>query len=237
MENGLVKVVAPMDDTPAAKAGILSGDLITQIDGDAGAGPDARAGRQQDEGPGRHQDPAQDPAQGRGRADRRHASTREIIRVRPVTLPHRRRRHRLYPDHLVQRADHRRPAQGDRRYHQADPAGQARRLCRRPPQQSRRIARPGGLGVLEPSWRAARWSRRGAATPEETQRFTAHGGDLTKGKPLVRADQRRLGLGVGDRGRRAARSQARHADRHPLVRQGLGADHHPARQPATARWH
>ncbi len=32
MENGLVKVVAPMDDTPAAKAGILSGDLITQID-------------------------------------------------------------------------------------------------------------------------------------------------------------------------------------------------------------
>src|SRR6202022_1496228 len=35
MENGLVKVVAPMDDTPAAKAGIMSGDLITQIDGDA----------------------------------------------------------------------------------------------------------------------------------------------------------------------------------------------------------
>src|SRR5260370_10321088 len=35
MDNGLVKVVAPMDDTPAAKAGILSGDLITQIDADA----------------------------------------------------------------------------------------------------------------------------------------------------------------------------------------------------------
>ena len=35
MEDGLVKVVAPMDGTPAAKAGILSGDLITQIDGDA----------------------------------------------------------------------------------------------------------------------------------------------------------------------------------------------------------
>ena len=35
MEDGLVKVVAPMDDTPAAKAGILSGDLITQIDDDA----------------------------------------------------------------------------------------------------------------------------------------------------------------------------------------------------------
>src|SRR5580692_4158221 len=35
MEDGLIKVVAPMDDTPAARAGILSGDLITQIDGEA----------------------------------------------------------------------------------------------------------------------------------------------------------------------------------------------------------
>jgi carboxyl-terminal processing protease len=33
MEDGLVKVVAPIDDTPAAKAGILSGDVITQLDG------------------------------------------------------------------------------------------------------------------------------------------------------------------------------------------------------------
>src|SRR4030081_3054557 len=35
MEDGLIKVVAPIDDTPAAKAGILSGDLLTQIDDDA----------------------------------------------------------------------------------------------------------------------------------------------------------------------------------------------------------
>src|SRR5260370_3662301 len=35
MEDGLVKVVAPMDETPAAKAGVMSGDLITQIDDDA----------------------------------------------------------------------------------------------------------------------------------------------------------------------------------------------------------
>src|SRR6478736_5603425 len=32
MEDGLVKVVTPIDDTPAAKAGVLSGDVITQID-------------------------------------------------------------------------------------------------------------------------------------------------------------------------------------------------------------
>ena len=34
MENGVVKVVSPIDDTPAARAGILSGDLITHLDGE-----------------------------------------------------------------------------------------------------------------------------------------------------------------------------------------------------------
>lgn len=32
MENGFVKVVAPIDDTPAQRAGLLTGDLITRID-------------------------------------------------------------------------------------------------------------------------------------------------------------------------------------------------------------
>ena len=32
MENGVIKVVAPLDDTPAARAGILSGDLIIALD-------------------------------------------------------------------------------------------------------------------------------------------------------------------------------------------------------------
>ncbi len=33
MENGLVKVISPIDDTPAARAGLKPGDLITQLDG------------------------------------------------------------------------------------------------------------------------------------------------------------------------------------------------------------
>ena len=34
MENGLVKVVSPIDDTPAFRAGIQAGDLITHLDGE-----------------------------------------------------------------------------------------------------------------------------------------------------------------------------------------------------------
>jgi carboxyl-terminal processing protease len=35
MENGEVKVVTPIDDTPAAKAGILANDVITQLNGES----------------------------------------------------------------------------------------------------------------------------------------------------------------------------------------------------------
>ena len=34
MENELVKVITPIDDTPAAKAGVLAGDYISKIDGE-----------------------------------------------------------------------------------------------------------------------------------------------------------------------------------------------------------
>ena len=34
MENGVVKVVSPIDDTPAHKAGVLANDLITHLDGE-----------------------------------------------------------------------------------------------------------------------------------------------------------------------------------------------------------
>jgi carboxyl-terminal processing protease len=37
-EDGLLKVVSPIDDTPASKAGVMSGDIITAIDGDSTQG-------------------------------------------------------------------------------------------------------------------------------------------------------------------------------------------------------
>src|SRR3984957_13025862 len=84
MENGLVKVVSPMDDTPAAKAGILSGDLITQIDDDAVQGLTLEQAVNKMKGPV--------DTKTRLKIMRKGVDqpidvtiTREIIRVRPVT--------------------------------------------------------------------------------------------------------------------------------------------------------
>src|SRR5881296_3894716 len=38
MEDGLIKVVAPIDETPAAKAGIMANDIITHLDDEAAQG-------------------------------------------------------------------------------------------------------------------------------------------------------------------------------------------------------
>src|SRR5205823_6436414 len=35
MENDLIRVIAPIDDTPAARTGILADDIITKLDGEA----------------------------------------------------------------------------------------------------------------------------------------------------------------------------------------------------------
>ncbi|MEI9929706.1 MAG: PDZ domain-containing protein [Rhizomicrobium sp.] len=48
MEDGLIKVISPIDDTPAAKAGIKTGDFIAAIDGTAIQGPRSQRGDRQD---------------------------------------------------------------------------------------------------------------------------------------------------------------------------------------------
>ncbi|MEO1468245.1 MAG: S41 family peptidase [Pseudomonadota bacterium] len=51
MENGFVKVVAPIDDTPAAEAGIEAGDFITHIDGESVLGLNLSEAVEQMRGP------------------------------------------------------------------------------------------------------------------------------------------------------------------------------------------
>jgi carboxyl-terminal processing protease len=183
MEDGLVKVVAPIDDTPAAKAGIMSGDLITQIDDDAISGLTLDQAVVKMKGAPN--------SKVRLKVLRKGADTpvdiaivREVIRVRPV------RYHAEGGDigYIRITSFNEQTTEGLRKaiaeISKAIPsdklAGYVVDLRNN----------PGGLldqAVSVSSTFMARGevvSTRGR-TPEETQRFTARGGDLTKGKPLV----------------------------------------------------
>lgn len=183
MENGLVKVVAPIDDTPAAKAGIMSGDLITQIDNDAVQGLSLEQAVNKMKGPVNTQTRLKIMRKGAD-APIDVSLTREIIRVRPVSY---------HTDG------------GDIGYIRItsfnDQTTEALRKAigeiskQIPPQKLAGYVvdlrnNPGGLldqAVSVSSTFMARGevvSTRGR-TPDETQRYTARGGDLTKGKPLV----------------------------------------------------
>lgn len=83
MENGLVKVITPIDDTPAFKAGVLPNDLITHIDGEAVEG--LTLGQAVDKMRG----PINSAVElrirrGEGAEPISVSITRDIIRVRPV---------------------------------------------------------------------------------------------------------------------------------------------------------
>ncbi|MGY2936236.1 hypothetical protein ACVWZ6_005838 [Bradyrhizobium sp. GM6.1] len=202
MEEGLVKVVSPIDDTPASKAGIMSGDLISKIDGDAVQGMTLEQAVNKMKGPGRDPDQAHDRAQGRRRPARR----RDQARDHPCAsraLPRRERGYRLYPRHLVQRADHRWPEEGDRIDHQGGSAGEAGRLRDGPAQQSGRIARPGRVGVerVPAAWRGRLDPRPQSGRDPALYRpwWRPHQGQAAGG-----SRQRRLRLSLGNRGRRAA---------------------------------
>jgi carboxyl-terminal processing protease len=183
MEDGLIKVVAPIDDTPAAKAGILSGDLITQIDDDVVQGLTLEQAVNKMKGP--IDTKTQLKIFRKGSEKPIDVSlTREVIRVRPVSF------HVDGSDigyvrisqFNEQTTDGLKKAIGDiaKQIPQDKLAGYVVDLRNN----------PGGLldqavsvsGTFMPRGEVV--STRGR-TPEETQRFTARGGDLIKGKPLV----------------------------------------------------
>src|ERR1700694_2231238 len=183
MEDGLIKVVAPIDDTPAARAGIMSGDLVTQIDDDAVQGLTLEQAVNRMKGPVNTKTRLTIIRKG-AEAPINVSIMREIIHVRPAS-------HRTDGGNIGyirisssndKTTDELRKAIGD--------------ISKQIP--SEKLAgyvvdlrnNPGGLldqAVSVSSTFMARGevvSTRGRRT-EETQRFTARGGDLTKGKPLV----------------------------------------------------
>jgi carboxyl-terminal processing protease len=183
MEDGLVKVVSPIDDTPAARAGIMSGDLITLIDGEAVQGLSLEQAVNKMKGAVNTKTKLTIMRKGKdGPVDL--TITREIIHVRPV---------RYHTEG------------GDIGYIRITSFNEqtTEALRKAVSAMNKEIPaeklvgyvvdlrnNPGGLldqAVSVASTFMARGeivSTRGR-NPEETQRFTAHGGDLTKGKPLV----------------------------------------------------
>jgi carboxyl-terminal processing protease len=183
MEDGLVKVVSPIDDTPAAKAGIMSGDLITQIDGEAVQGLSLEQAVNKMKGAVDTKTKLSIIRKGKD-APFDVSITREIIRVRPV------RSHADGGDiGYIRITSFNEQTTDGLRKAIADIGKDI------PPEKLVGYVvdlrnNPGGLldqAVSVSSTFMARGevvSTRGR-NPEETQRFTAHGGDLIKGKPLV----------------------------------------------------
>lgn len=183
MEDGVIKVVAPMDDTPAAKAGIMSGDLITHINDEAVQGLTLEQAVNKMKGPVNtttrlkiFRNGTEQPIDV--------SITREVIQVRPV---------RYHTDGgdigYIRITDFNEQTTEGLRKAITDISKQI------PPEKLAGYVvdlrnNPGGLLDQAVSVSAAFMARgevvstRGR-TPEETQRFTARTGDLIKGKPLV----------------------------------------------------
>src|SRR5579871_6230251 len=182
MDNGLLKVISAMDDTPAAKAGILSGDIITAIDDQAVKGLTLEQAANKMKGPV--------DAKVRLKIVRKGADqpldltiARDIIRVKAV-------RYHLDGDIGYIRI----PA-----FDEQTTVGLKKAIndiSSMAP--SGKLAgyvvdlrnNPGGL-LDEAVSVASAFMPRGeivstrGRNPEETQRFSARSGDLTRGKPLV----------------------------------------------------
>src|SRR6202789_4151834 len=183
MEDGLIKVVSPIDDTPAAKAGILSGDLIAYIDDEAVQGLTLEQAVNRMKGPINTKTKLKIIRKGTEQPIDV-SLTREVIRVRPVAF------HTDGGDiGYIRISSFNEQTTDGLKKANTDTQKQI------PPAQLVGYVvdlrnNPGGLLAQAVSVSGTFMARgevvstRGR-TPEETQRFTAHGGDLIKGKPLV----------------------------------------------------
>ena len=182
MQDGLVKVVAPMDDTPAAKAGIMSGDLITQINDESIQGLTLDQAVNKMKGPANSKIRLKIVRKGARRRSRWRSCAKSFACGRSATIPRRRYRLIRITTFNEQTTDGLRKAIAE--------------IAKRIP--SEKLAgyvldlrnNPGGLLDQAVSVSSAFMARgevvstRGR-TSGETQRFAARTGDLIKGKPLV----------------------------------------------------
>jgi len=183
MEDGLIKVVTSIDETPAAKAGILANDLIDTVDDTQVQGMTLNQAIEKLRGPANTKVKLTIKRKGQNKPIEM-SLTREIIRVRSV-------RSKVDGDDVgyirmtqftEQTSDGLRKAIADitRKVSNDKLKGYILDLRNN----------PGGL-LDEAISVSSTFIQRGEITsirgrdPEDTQRFTAKGGDLTKGKPLI----------------------------------------------------
>src|SRR5215470_3779560 len=182
MEDGLIKVVSPIDDTPASKAGIQANDIITTLDDEAVQGLTLNQAVEKMRGPVNTKIKLKIIRKGQDKPVEI-TLTRENIRVRPV-------RARVEQDDIAYiRVTS---------FNEQTTEGLKREITNLQNQLGDKLKgfivdlrnNPGGLleeavtvsdAFLE---RGEIVSTRGRNT-EETQRRSAKAGDLTKGKPLM----------------------------------------------------
>ena len=183
MEDGLLKVVAPIDETPAAKAGILANDIITKIDDEQLQGVPLNQAVEKMRGPANTKVKLTIMRKGQDNPIEV-VLTRDIIRVRSV-------RSEVESDDVgyirmtqftEQTTDGLAKAISDIKAKVRGDKLKGYILDLR--------NNPGGLLDQAISVSSA-FIQRGeivstrGRNPDETQRFAAHGGDLTNGKPLI----------------------------------------------------
>src|SRR3954451_14888567 len=182
MEDGLIKVVAPIDETPAAKAGIMANDIITHLDDEAVQGLTLNQAVEKMRGPVNTKIKLTIMRKGQDKPIEI-SITRDVIRMRAVRS---------------------RPEGEDVAYirltqfNEQTTEGLKREIGSLSTQIGDKLKgfvidlrnNPGGL-LEEAVTVSDTFLERGeivstrGRNAEETQRRTAHTGDLTKGKPII----------------------------------------------------
>jgi carboxyl-terminal processing protease len=183
MEDGLIKVVTPIDETPAARAGVRANDIITQLDGEQLQGMTLNQAVEKMRGPVNTKIKLTIMRKGQDKPIEV-SLIREVIRVRSV-------RSQVegadvgyirMTQFTEQTTDGLKKAIADISAKVANDKLKGYVLDLR--------NNPGGL-LDQAISVASAFIQRGEIVstrgrdPEESQRFTAKGGDITKGKPLI----------------------------------------------------
>jgi len=182
MEDGLIKVVAPIDETPAAKAGVLANDIITHLDDEAVQGLTLNQAVEKMRGPVNTKIKLTIMRKGQD-TPTIVTLTRDVIRVRSV------RSHLEGDDVGYVRIT---------QFNEQTSEGLKRAISDISTQSGDKLKgfvidlrnNPGGLldqaiSVSDAFLEKGEIVSTRGRNADETQRFNARAGDLTKGKPII----------------------------------------------------